>query len=43
MNNNQLKLEVHDTCKKGEEITADFEPNKEENVINKALLDEKFF
>ena len=42
LNINQLKLEVHDTYKKDEKITADFEPINNEDVINKAYLDEKF-
>ena len=40
-NINQLKLEVHDTYKKDERITTNFEPVDNENVINKANLDEK--
>ena len=42
MNNNQIKLEVHDTCKNYEKITTDFEPVNNEDVINKAYLDENF-
>ena len=38
---NQLKLEVHDTYKKDEKITTNFEPNDNEDVINKAYLDSK--
>ena len=38
---NQLKLEVHDTFKKDEKIATDFEPINNEDVINKAFLDEK--
>ena len=41
MNINQLKLEVHDTYKKDEKITTNFEPIDDEDVINKAYLDEK--
>ena len=41
MNDNQLKLEVHDTYKKDEKITTKFEPTDESDVINKAYLDEK--
>ena len=40
-NINQLKLEVHDTYKKDEKITTNFEPTDESDVINKAYLDEK--
>ena len=38
---NQLKLEVHDTCRKDEEIKTNFEPVNDRDVINKACLDEK--
>ena len=38
---NQLKLEVHDTYKKDENLTTNFEPSNNEDVINKAYLDEK--
>ena len=41
MNINQLKLEVHDTCKKDEKITTTFEPTDNEDVINKSYPDEK--
>ena len=41
LNINQLKLEVHDTYKKDEQITTNFEPNDNEDVINKAYLDSK--
>ena len=37
----QLKLEVHDTYKKDEKITTNFEPNDNEDVINKGYLDSK--
>ena len=40
-NINQLKLEVHDSYKKDEKITANFEPADDSDVINKAYLDEK--
>ena len=40
-NNNQLKLEVHDTYKKNEKITTTFEAVNDEDVINKGFLDEK--
>ena len=36
---NQLKLEVHDTYKKDEKLTTNFEPNDNEDVINKGYLD----
>ena len=42
ININQLKLEVHDTYKKDEKITTNFEPTDNADVINKAYLDEKF-
>ena len=41
LNINQLKLEVHDTYKKDEKITTNFEPNNNEDVINKGYLDSK--
>ena len=41
ININQLKLEVHDTYKKDEKITTNFEPVDNEDVINKGYLDEK--
>ena len=41
LNINQLKLEVHDTYKKDEKITTNFEPIDNEDVINKAYLGEK--
>ena len=41
ININQLKLEVHDTCKKDEKLTTKFEAVNDEEVINKAHLDEK--
>ena len=40
-NINQLKLEVHDSYKKAEKITTNFEPVDNEDVINKGYLDEK--
>ena len=40
-NINELKLEVHDTYKKDEKITTNFEPVKNSDVINKGYLDEK--
>ena len=40
-NINQLKLEVHDTFKKDEKLTTDFEPVNDEDVINKGYLDSK--
>ena len=40
-NINQLKLEVHDTFKKDEKITANFQPIDDSDVINKGYLDEK--
>ena len=41
LNINQLKLEVHDTYKKDEKITTNFEPIDNEDVVNKGYLDEK--
>ena len=38
---NQLKLEVHDTYKKDEKVTINFRAVDDEDVINKAYLDEK--
>ena len=37
----QLKLEVHDTYKKDEKITTNFEPVDNSDVINKGYLDSK--
>ena len=41
ININHLKFEVHDTHKQDEKITTKFEPSINEDVINKAYLDEK--
>ena len=41
LNINQLKLEVHDTYKKDEKITTNFEPVDNEDVISKSYLDSK--
>ena len=38
---NQLKLEVHDTYKKSEKITTNFEPIDNTDLINEAYLDSK--
>ena len=40
-NISQLKLEVHDTYKKDEKITTNFEPVDNGDVINKGYLDSK--
>ena len=40
-NISQLKLEVHDTYKKDEKVTTNFEPIDNSDVINKGYLDEK--
>ena len=40
-NINKLKLEVHDTYKKDQNLTTNFEPIDKEDVENKAYLDEK--
>ena len=39
INNNQLKLEVHDTYEEDGKLTTNFEPINIENVINKGYLD----
>ena len=41
LNINRLKLEVHDSYKKDEKLTKNFEPNDNEDVINKGYLGEK--
>ena len=41
LNINQLKLEVHDTYKKDEKLTTNFEPIDNSDVINKGNLDDK--
>ena len=41
LNINQLKLEVHDTYKKDEKLTTDFEAVDDSDVINKGYLDSK--
>ena len=41
INLNQLKLDLHDTCKKDEKLTTNFEASNPEDVINKAYQDEK--
>ena len=41
LNINQLKLEVHDTYKKDEKLTTNFEPVDDSDVINKGYLDSK--
>ena len=40
-NINQLKLEVHDSYKKDEKLTTNFEPTDITDVINKGYLDSK--
>ena len=40
-NISQLKLELHDTYKKDERITTNFEPVDNNDVINKGYLDSK--
>ena len=42
MNINHSKLEVHDTYRKGEKITTNFQPTDDEDVLNKIHLDENF-
>ena len=41
VNINQLKLEVHDTYKKDEKLTTNFESVDDSDVINKVYLDSK--
>ena len=41
LNINSLKLEVHDTFKKDEKLTTNFEPVDDKDVINKGYLDSK--
>ena len=41
LNINQLKLEIHDTYKKDEKITTNFEPTVDKDVVNKGYLDEE--
>ena len=41
LNINHLKLEAHDTYKKYEKITTNFEPINNEDIINKSYIDEK--
>ena len=40
LNINQLKLEVHDTYKKGEKITTNFESTDKSDVLSKGYLDD---
>ena len=40
-NINQLKLEVHDTYKKDEKLTTNFEPVNNSDVTDKGYLDDK--
>ena len=41
LNINQLKLEIHDTNRKDQEITTNFEAVDDKDVKNKGYLDEK--
>ena len=41
LNINHLKLELHDSFKKHEKSTTNFEPTDDTDVINKSYLDEK--
>ena len=41
LNINNLKLEVHDAYKKDENLTPNFEPIDDSDVINKGYLDSK--
>ena len=38
---NHLKLKVNETYKKDEKVAIKFQPSNDEDVINKAYLDEK--
>ena len=40
LNINRLKLEVHDTYKKDEKISTNFETSDNSDVINKGYLDD---
>ena len=42
-NLSHIKLKVNDTYKKDEQITTEYEPSNDEDVISKAYLDEKVF
>ena len=41
LNINQLKLEVHDTYKKDQKLTTNFEAVDDSDIINKGYLDSK--
>ena len=41
LNINQLKLELHDTFKKDEKLTTNFEPTDDSDVLRKSYLDVK--
>ena len=41
LNINNLKLQIHDTYKKDEKLTTNFEPVDDSDVINKGYLDDK--
>ena len=41
LNISQFKLEVHDTYKKDEKLTTNFQPVDDSDVINKGYLDSK--
>ena len=41
LNIKKLKLDIHDTYKKDEKITPNFESVNDADVINKSYLDEK--
>ena len=42
LNTNQLKLQVHDSYKNGENVKTNFEPTGNSDVISKAYLDENY-
>ena len=42
LNINNLKPEIHDTYKKDEKLTTNFQPVVDSDVINKGYLDDKF-
>ena len=41
VNVNQFKLEIHDTYKRNEKITTNFEPIEDSDAINKTFIDKK--
>ena len=41
INPNHLKIKVHDTYKKDEKLTTNFEPVNDEHLINRTHIDGK--